>query len=73
MQQQPQATEFGIAEARRVLGEVFAPWVMDLNLSIERFDFAPSGDAADWQPGAVLPCRSRSGCAAMAARSRARR
>ncbi len=54
MQQQPPATEFGIAEARRVLGEVFAPWVMDLNLAIERFDFAPSGDAADWQPGAVL-------------------
>jgi uncharacterized protein (TIGR00369 family) len=54
MQQQPQAAEFGIAEARRVLGEVFAPWVMDLNLSIERFDFAPPGDAADWQPGAVL-------------------
>jgi uncharacterized protein (TIGR00369 family) len=54
MQQQPSATEFGIAEARRVLGEVFAPWVMDLNLSIERFDFAPPGDAADWQPGAVL-------------------
>jgi hypothetical protein len=48
MQQQPPATEFGIAEARRVLGEVFAPWVMDLNLAIERFDFAPSGDAADW-------------------------
>ena len=54
MQQQPQAAEFGIADARRVLGEVFAPWVMDLNLSIERFDFAPSGDAADWQPGAIL-------------------
>jgi uncharacterized protein (TIGR00369 family) len=54
MQQQPQATEFGIAEARRVLGEVFAPWVMDLNLSIERFDFAPPADAADWQPGAIL-------------------
>jgi uncharacterized protein (TIGR00369 family) len=54
MQQQPQATEFGIAEARRVLGEVFAPWVQDLNLSIERLDVAPSGDAADWQPGAIL-------------------
>jgi len=52
--QQPPATEFGIAEARRVLGEVFAPWVLDLNLSIERFDVAPSGDAADWQPGAIL-------------------
>ena len=54
MQQQPEATEFGIAEARRVLGEVFAPWVMDLNLSIERFDSAPSGEAVDWQPGAIL-------------------
>jgi uncharacterized protein (TIGR00369 family) len=53
MQQQPPATEFGIAEARRALGEVFAPWVIDLNLSIERFDVAPSGDA-DWQPGAIL-------------------
>ena len=68
MQQQPQAAEFGIADAKRVLGEVFAPWVMDLNLSIEGFDCNPPGDA-DWQPG----CRSRSGCAAMAARFRARR
>jgi uncharacterized protein (TIGR00369 family) len=54
MQQQPQAAEFGIAEATRVLGDVFAPWVQDLNLSIERFDFAPPTDAADWQPGAIL-------------------
>ena len=53
MQQQPQTAEFGIGEAKRVLGEVFAPWVMDLNLSIEALDFVPSG-AADWQPGAVL-------------------
>ena len=44
MQQQPQAAEFGIADARRVLGEVFAPWVMDLNLSIEGFDCTPPGD-----------------------------
>jgi uncharacterized protein (TIGR00369 family) len=51
--QQPQTAEFGIADARRVLGEVFAPWVMDLNLSIDRFDVEPSGDA-DWQPGAIL-------------------
>jgi uncharacterized protein (TIGR00369 family) len=50
-----QAGEFGIDEARRVLGEVFAPWVQELNLSIEQFDFAPPpGNAADWQPGAVL-------------------
>jgi uncharacterized protein (TIGR00369 family) len=52
MQHQP-AAEFGIDDARRVLGEVFAPWVMDLDLSIEALDFVPSG-AADWQPGAVL-------------------
>jgi uncharacterized protein (TIGR00369 family) len=51
--QQPQAAEFGIADARRVLGEVFAPWVMDLNLSIDRFDVEPSGDDG-WQPGAIL-------------------
>ena len=50
-----QAGEFGIEEARRALGEIFAPWVQDLNLSVEQFDFAaPSGAAADWQPGAVL-------------------
>ncbi len=50
---QQQAAEFGIDDARRVLGEVFAPWIIDLNLSIEAFDFAQSS-AADWQPGAVL-------------------
>ncbi len=54
MQQQPQTAEFGIAEANRVLGEVFAPWVQDLNLSIERLDFVPPANAADWQPGAIL-------------------
>ena len=54
MQQQGGAG-FGIAEARRVLGEVFAPWVQDLNLSIEAFDFAaPPDGSADWQPGAIL-------------------
>jgi len=52
---QQQAGEFGIDDARRVLGDVFAPWVQNLNLSIEQFDFAPpSANAADWQPGAVL-------------------
>ena len=50
-----QAAEFGIGEARRVLGEVFAPWVLDLNLSIEGFDYDPLRNAAaDWQPGAIL-------------------
>ena len=51
--QQQQAAEFGIADARRILGEVFAPWVMDLHLSVETFDFEPAG-GADFQPGAVL-------------------
>src|SRR3954447_6225608 len=54
MQQQQQAAEFGIGEARRVLGEVFAPWVLDLNLSIEEFDFRAPDKTADWQPGAIL-------------------
>ena len=54
MQQQEETAEFGIGEARRMLGEVFAPWVQDLNLSIERFDFDPPHGASDWQPGAVL-------------------
>jgi len=52
--QQQQPAEFGIADARRVLGEVFAPWVQDLNLSVEGFDFTPPGGSADWQPGAIL-------------------
>jgi uncharacterized protein (TIGR00369 family) len=55
MQQEPQIKPFGIEEARRVLGDVFAPWVQDLNLSIERLDHdPPPGSAAEWQPGAVL-------------------
>jgi hypothetical protein len=50
-----QAGEFGIDEAKRMLGDVFAPWVQDLNLSIEQFEFTPPpGNAADWQPGAIL-------------------
>ena len=53
--QQHQSAEFGISDAQRVLGEVFAPWVQDLNLSIEGFDFTPPpGGSADWQPGAIL-------------------
>ncbi len=52
--QQRETAEFGIADARRILGEVFAPWVQDLNLSVETFEFAPPGAASDWQPGAVL-------------------
>jgi uncharacterized protein (TIGR00369 family) len=49
------AEEFDIEEARRVLGDVFAPWVQDLGLSISSMECAPPpGAAADWQPGAVL-------------------
>ena len=53
MPSQPEA-EFGITEARRILGEVFAPWVQDLNLSVERIEHAQPADAPDWQPGALL-------------------
>jgi uncharacterized protein (TIGR00369 family) len=52
--QQQQDHEFGIEEARRVLGDVFAPWITELNLSVEGFDFEPPEDARDWQPGAIL-------------------
>jgi len=52
--QQQQRGEFGIADARRFLGEVFPPWVLDLDLSVERFEFDPPAGDADWQPGAVL-------------------
>ena len=54
MQDQQQSKPFDIEEARRVLREVFAPWVQDLNLSLERIDYDPPADAADWQPGAIL-------------------
>jgi uncharacterized protein (TIGR00369 family) len=54
--QQPQqeAGAFNIEEARRVLADVFAPWVLDLGLSIERIDHEPPAAVADWQPGAIL-------------------
>jgi len=55
MQPQQQDGEFNIDQAQRVLGEVFAPWVQDLRLSIESLDHEPPpGGAADWQPGAIL-------------------
>ncbi len=54
-QDQPPVREFDIEQARRVLGDVFAPWVRDLKLSIEAIDYDPPPNAAaDWQPGAVL-------------------
>jgi uncharacterized protein (TIGR00369 family) len=55
MQQETQAGPFDIEEARRILGDVFAPWVRDLGLSVDSIEpDRPEGAAADWQPGAVL-------------------
>jgi uncharacterized protein (TIGR00369 family) len=52
--QQQQDQAFGIGEARRVLGDVFAPWIRDLALSVEAFEFEPPANMRDWQPGAIL-------------------
>jgi uncharacterized protein (TIGR00369 family) len=50
-----QQAEFDLDEARRVLGDVFAPWVQDLGLSVAAIETsAPPDAAADWQPGALL-------------------
>jgi uncharacterized protein (TIGR00369 family) len=55
MQNEAKSEAFDIEEARRVLGDVFAPWVQDLGLSIDSVQCAPPpGAGADWQPGAVL-------------------
>ena len=55
MSGEQQAAEFDIAEARRIFDDVFAPWVKDLGLSIERIECdPPAAAAADWQPGATL-------------------
>jgi len=55
MQDEQQAAAFDIAEARRILGDVFAPWVQDLELSLEGIECDPPQAApADWQPGAIV-------------------
>ena len=55
MQNETKSEAFDIEEARRVLGDVFAPWVQDLGLSIDSVQCGPPpGAAADWQPGAIL-------------------
>ena len=55
MAYEPAAAPFDIEEARRVLADVFAPWVLDLGLSVVGIECDPPADApADWQPGAVL-------------------
>ncbi len=46
---------FGLQAAGRLLTDVFAPWVQDLDLRVEAVEAGrPPGAAADWQPGAVL-------------------
>jgi uncharacterized protein (TIGR00369 family) len=55
MQSGQDAAEFDLDEAKRVLGDVFAPWVGDLGLSVTSVEISPPpGAPADWQPGAVL-------------------
>lgn len=52
---EPATAAFDFDAARRVLGEVFAPWIQDLRLTLDRFETAPPPSAtADWQPGATL-------------------
>jgi len=49
------AAGFDIEEARRVLREVFAPWVQDLGLSVSSIECEPPQPASsDWQAGAIL-------------------
>ena len=54
MQQPQNDGGFTIDDARRVLADVFAPWVLDLGLSIESIEQEPPAASADWQPGATL-------------------
>ena len=55
MPTEQQTATFDITEAKRVLSDVFAPWVQDLKLSLERIECDPPPAApTDWQPGAIL-------------------
>jgi uncharacterized protein (TIGR00369 family) len=55
MAYEPPTAGFDIEAARRVLVDVFAPWVQDLGLSVAGIECEPpQGAAADWQPGATL-------------------
>jgi uncharacterized protein (TIGR00369 family) len=47
--------EISLEVARAMLHELFAPWVVELDLVIESFETAPPADAAaDWQPGVIV-------------------
>ncbi|MGB3044866.1 MAG: PaaI family thioesterase [Xanthobacteraceae bacterium] len=55
MTAEPTTANFDLDAARRVLGDVFAPWVQDLKLILDSIETAPRpGAATNWQPGAVL-------------------
>jgi len=46
---------FGIQAAGRLMTEIFAPWVQELGLLVERVETGrPAGASDDWQPGAVI-------------------
>ncbi|HTS42317.1 MAG TPA: PaaI family thioesterase [Xanthobacteraceae bacterium] len=51
----PVESVFGIQAAGRLMTEIFAPWVQDLGLLVERVESdRPAGAPSDWQPGAVI-------------------
>lgn len=55
MTAEPTTANFDLDAARRVLGDVFAPWIQDLKLILDGIETAPPpGAATNWQPGAVL-------------------
>lgn len=55
MQADQNKADFGIDEASRTLREIFAPWVQDLGLTVERVETRRPPEASpDWQPGIVL-------------------
>jgi uncharacterized protein (TIGR00369 family) len=46
---------FDLTAARQLLGQVLAPWVQELGLSVVAIESsAPDGASSAWQPGAVL-------------------
>lgn len=47
-------SEFTIDDARRILDDVFAPWIKDLALTVESIDTAPRPAAGIQEPGAIL-------------------
>jgi acyl-coenzyme A thioesterase PaaI-like protein len=50
-----ESAAFNLRAAGRLMTQIFAPWVQDLALLVERVEATrPSGAAPDWQPGAVL-------------------